>query len=257
MEDMNIQLDAWIPVEPQNIYDDPAFFSGYRALRQNDTGLNGAVEVPALRLLLPALSGCRVLDLGCGFGDFARYARSCGAASVTALDVSRKMLDEAVRLTNDPQIHYVQGAIEQFAAAAQPFDLVVSSMALHYVMDCAAVASKVFGALKPGGRFVFSVEHPVCTAHPDGWVPGSEGELLHWALREYQTEGPRNTSWFVDGVCKYHRTVATYTNLLLAAGFRIEKLLEPAPTAEELAARPHLQAAAHRPAILILAATRP
>ncbi|UGA37555.1 hypothetical protein JOS77_26880 [Chromobacterium haemolyticum] len=57
----------------QNIYDHPVFFSQYQALRDNDSGLNGALEQPALRDALPPLSGADVLDLGCGFGDFARW----------------------------------------------------------------------------------------------------------------------------------------------------------------------------------------
>ncbi|MBL3586564.1 class I SAM-dependent methyltransferase [Rhodovulum sulfidophilum] len=83
---------------PQNVYDDPVFFNGYKKLRQNDTGLNGALEVPALHALLPNLSGKSILDLGCGFGDFARYARGAGAHSVTAVDLSQKMISEAERL---------------------------------------------------------------------------------------------------------------------------------------------------------------
>ncbi|RMX07903.1 class I SAM-dependent methyltransferase [Corticibacter populi] len=83
---------------PQNIYDDPVFHAGYKALRQQDTGLNGALEVPALLAQLPDLCGLAVLDLGCGFGDFARHARTRGAAGVVAVDVSASMLAEARRL---------------------------------------------------------------------------------------------------------------------------------------------------------------
>jgi len=64
-----------MPAPPQNIYDNQQFFEGYKHLRDQDTGLNGALEVPAIRPLLPDLSGKRVLDLGSGFGGFARYAR--------------------------------------------------------------------------------------------------------------------------------------------------------------------------------------
>jgi 2-polyprenyl-3-methyl-5-hydroxy-6-metoxy-1,4-benzoquinol methylase len=77
---------------PQNIYDDPDFFAGYRDLRASDGGLNGALEVPALLRLLADLAGADVLDLGCGFGDFARLARARGAASVTGVDISERML---------------------------------------------------------------------------------------------------------------------------------------------------------------------
>jgi 2-polyprenyl-3-methyl-5-hydroxy-6-metoxy-1,4-benzoquinol methylase len=244
-------------IQPQNIYDDPTFFIGYKNLRQNDTGLNGAIEVPALCQLLPDLTGSNVLDLGCGFGDFARYARQKGATSVTALDVSTNMLEEAVRLTDDPQIHYVQCAIEQFQAPAQLFDLIVSSLALHYVENYSAVTQRVFDALKPAGQFIFSVEHPVCTANPTGWIRNDKDEVLYWPLNHYQTEGQRNTSWFIEGVRKYHRTMATYINVLLSVGFKLDFLGEPTPTAEALAMRPQLQIENCRPPFLLIAVSRP
>lgn len=242
---------------PQNIYDDPTFFAGYKALRHADSGLNGAIEVPALRQLLPSLAGRHVFDLGCGFGHFARYAREAGAATVTALDISQKMLEEASRLTNDPAISYVHGSIESYAFEPGSFDVIVSSMALHYVADYAAAVHRVFEALKPGGRFVFSVEHPVCTANPIGWIKDEDGKMLHWPLDHYLHEGQRNTNWFVDGVVKYHRTVATYINVLIAAGFKLDHLGEPGPTAEAMASRPALASEKRRPPILVLAVTRP
>ncbi len=242
---------------PQNIYDDPAFFEGFKDLRQNDRGLNGALEIPALRDLLPALAGKRVLDLGCGFGEFARFAREEGAASVMALDASEKMLTEAHRLTNDHAIVYLHRLIETFVPEARSFDLVVSSMALHYVRDYGAVTQRVFEALRSGGRFVFSVEHPVCTANPVGWVRDDEGNVLYWPLDRYQEEGERTTTWFVAGVRKYHRTVSSYVNALTANGFHLERLNEPLPTAEALALRPAMATESRRPPVLLLAALRP
>lgn len=82
--------------------------SGYKALRQHDSGLNGALELPAIRALLPELSHLNMLNLGSGFGDFARYARANGAAHVTGIELSTRMLAEAQRLTDDPGINFVQ-----------------------------------------------------------------------------------------------------------------------------------------------------
>ncbi len=79
---------------PQNIYDDTTFFEGYKSLRDGDTGLNGALEIPALHRLLPDLSNLDVLDLGCGFGEFVRSARTQDAAIVTGVDISARMLEE-------------------------------------------------------------------------------------------------------------------------------------------------------------------
>jgi ubiquinone/menaquinone biosynthesis C-methylase UbiE len=242
---------------PQNIYDHPEFFTGYRALREADSGLNGALEQPAFHRLVPPLADRRVLDLGCGFGDFARYARSAGACSVVGIDVSRNMLAEARRRTDDEAISYVEAALEDYRPPAQSFDLVVSSLALHYVEDYASLVARIFDTLVPGGDFVFSVEHPVCTAHPSGWVMGESGQASHWPLDHYRDEGRRDTRWFVDGVVKYHRTVETYVNTLLEQGFILRRMSEPEPTAEALAARPTLDRERRRPPFLLLSASRP
>jgi ubiquinone/menaquinone biosynthesis C-methylase UbiE len=146
---------------PQNIYDDLVFFNGYKTLRETDSGLNGALEFPALLRLLPDLKGLRILDLGCGFGHFARYASSQQAVCVVAVDISERMLAEAKKLTNDAAITYELCAIEAFAPQSNHFDLVTSSLALHYVEDYAGVLGRVFQALKSGGKFIFSVEHPI------------------------------------------------------------------------------------------------
>ncbi|WP_242612498.1 methyltransferase domain-containing protein [Corticibacter populi] len=146
--------------------------------------------------------------------------------------------------------------MEDLQSEDAAFDLVVSSMALHYVDDYAAVVRKVFAALRPGGRFVFSVEHPVCTAHPAGWVRNAQGEALYWPLDDYQRQGRRSTAWFVDGVVKFHRTVEHYVNTLIERGFRLEHLGEPRPLPACLAERPALQETMRRPPVLLLAACR-
>lgn len=241
----------------QNIYDHPVFFSQYQALRDSDTGLNGALEQPALRDALPPLSGADVLDLGCGFGDFARWARAQGAASVTAVDLSERMLEQARARTCDSDIQYRRAGIEDFQSPAGAYDLAVSSLALHYVADYAAVAARVFAALRPGGVFALTVEHPICTASPQGWALDAAGEPSHWTLDAYFQQGARETRWFVDGVIKQHRTVESYVAGLLGAGFQLLHLGEPAPDERALARQDGLRPHARRPALLLLTARKP
>lgn len=241
---------------PSNVYDQTEFFAGYKALRQGDTGLNGALEVPAMRRLLPPLAGKTVVDLGCGFGEFARFAREQGARFVLAVDQSGRMLDEARSLTNDPGIRFVHAAMETFEVNPGSCDLVTSSLALHYVEDLEGVARRVWAALRPRGVFIFSVEHPVCTANPVGWLQDGEGRRAQWPLDCYQDEGPRDTRWFVEGVRKYHRTVETYVTTLLSAGFLLEALVEPTPTPAALSVRPDLKDDLRRPPVLLLSWSR-
>ena len=240
----------------QNIYDDEEFFTGYSRLPRSVEGLAAAPEWPALRALLPPLGGLRVLDLGCGFGWFCRWARENGAAAVLGIDVSEKMLARARAETRDAAITYVRADMERPALPAAAFDLVYSSLALHYIADLDGLIAAVHRALAPGGHLVFSVEHPIYTAPTaPGWSAAGSGRKI-WPVDGYLDEGPRSTDWLTKGVIKQHRTLATYVNLLLRQGFALSHLEEWGPTAEQIAARPSLADEHQRPPFLLIAARR-
>ena len=241
----------------QNKYDDPDFFAGYSAMPRSVGGLSEAQEWHAFRALLPDLAGKRVLDLGCGFGWHCRYAREHGAGSVVGVDLSEKMLARAKATTDDPAIEYRRAAMEDIDFPAGAFDVVISSLALHYVERLDLVSQKIHNCLRPGGAFILSVEHPMFSALPgQDWHHGPDGERLHWPLDDYQAEGRRHTTWIAADVVKYHRTLATTVNTLIDAGFRITRLAEPKPTVEMLAAQPGLKDDFRRPTFLIIAAER-
>ncbi len=238
----------------QNIYDDPDFFAGYSQFRRSREGLAGAPEWPTLRSMLPSLEGLRVLDLGCGFGWFARWAREMGAESVVGVDLSEKMLDRARALTHDPLVTYCQANIENLTLPDASFDLVYSSLALHYLEDFSAVCSTIHKLLVPSGHLVFSVEHPIYTApsHPE-WRIEADGSMI-WPLDSYLLEGKRVTDWITQGVVKYHRTVSHYVNSLLEQGFHLVRLEEWGPSQEQIYEWHELAGELHRPPFLLIAA---
>src|SRR6201986_4241794 len=98
-------------VMTQNIYDNDAFFAGYSQLPRSERGLEGAPEWASLRAMLPEIAGLRVLDLGCGFGWFCRWALEQSALSVIGIDVSEKMLARA-KMESDPAIQYLQADMD-------------------------------------------------------------------------------------------------------------------------------------------------
>ncbi|RAP74190.1 class I SAM-dependent methyltransferase [Paenibacillus montanisoli] len=241
----------------QNKYDDPDFFAAYNQMPRSVGGLDAAGEWPALRALMPELKDKRLLDLGCGLGWHCRYALQMGAKSVIGIDLSDKMIARAKALTDDPAIEYRRMAIEDIDFEARQFDVVISSLALHYIERFDDVCRSVFEAVVPGGSFILSVEHPVFTARAaQDWHYGTKGERLHWPVDDYQQEGKRDTRFLGSDVVKYHRTAATLINTLIEAGFTIKKLSEPQPTEEALAAYPDMRDETRRPIFLLIAAEK-
>ncbi|KAA2213149.1 class I SAM-dependent methyltransferase [Teichococcus oryzae] len=240
---------------PQNIYDDPDFFAGYSQLARSRKGLAAAPEWPAIQAVLPPLAGRAVVDLGCGFGWFCRWARQQGAASVLGLDLSERMLDRARTGTDDPAIAYRRADLNRPALPEAAFDLAYSSLVLHYLEDLPALLAALRRALRPGGHFVFTAEHPVFTAPSrPGWVRDAEGRDT-WPVDGYLREGPRVTDWLAPGVVKQHRTLGTLLTLLIRAGFTLRHVEEWGPAEAQVAAQPELAAERERPAFLLVAAT--
>lgn len=241
----------------QNIYDNPAFFAGYSQLPRQLHGLAGAPEWPAIRAMLPALAGKRVVDLGCGFGWASRWMRTQGAASVLGLDLSQNMIARARADTPDSAIEYRIADLETLELPEAAFDLVYSALAFHYVADFRCLARMVHQALAGGGGgLVFTIEHPIfmAAANPR-WIADEHGRKS-WPVNRYSVEGERRTDWFAKGVLKYHRTLGTTLNTLIDAGFELSRVEEFAPTREQIEQLPELVEELERPMMLLVSARK-
>ncbi len=242
----------------QNIYDNETFFEGYQKLREREVNANNLFEIPARYALLPDLKGLRVLDLGCGMGDDCMEYIWRGAKEVVGADISEKMLNAAKEKNSDPNITYIRMPMEDLNELVGEFDLVVSSLAIHYVEDYKGVLKEVNRLLKKGGEFIFSQEHPVNSCYGGGerWTKDENGTKIYCNLANYGIEGERESTWFVDNVKKYHRMFSTVINDLIDAGFVIEKLTEPLPTEELIKKYPDYYDLYHRPDFLLVKAKK-
>lgn len=245
---------------PQNIYDNPEFFAAYDRMREEGKGLNYALEQPAIRGLLRSeaeIAGKRVLDFGCGAGEQARWLVEQGAASVLGTDISERMLEKAMAQPH-PKIEYLRSAAEELSLPDGSFHLVASSLMFHYVDDLYGLLARVRRWLVTGGMLVFSTEHPMFTAanglFTDRWTRDADGKLEAWKIDRYLDEGKRVSRWFVDGVVRYHRTVATLINSLIDTGFRITRVLEPHASEEAERRNPDLLEERKAPAFIFIAA---
>ncbi len=241
----------------ENKYDDPVFFEKYAQMDRSRLGLQGAGEWKTLEAMLPDFAGRDVLDLGCGYGWHCAYAAEHGARSVLGLDISGKMLEVARGHHAASVIEYRRMAMEDADFADGSFDVVLSSLAFHYVADFGALVRKIVRWLRPGGDFVFSCEHPVFTAEgPQDWYRDEQGNILHFPVDNYYIEGRRQAVFLGERVTKYHRTLTSYVGALLSGGFTLTGLAEPQPPQEMIDTVPGMADELRRPMMLILSAKK-
>ncbi|MGI5884798.1 MAG: class I SAM-dependent methyltransferase [Candidatus Spyradocola sp.] len=240
----------------ENKYDDARFFEKYSQMARSQYGLAGAGEWPALQALLPDFSGKDVLDLGCGYGWHCAYAAAHGAKTVLGIDLSERMLAVAQSKNAAPCVTYRRCAMEDLVLPDASADIVLSSLAFHYVRDFAPLVRNIARWLRPGGAFLFSVEHPVFTAQgPQDWVYDAQGNILHFPVDHYYEEGERHAVFLGEPVIKYHRTLTTYLDTLLDNGFRLARVVEPKPP-ESMLDLPGMRDEMRRPLMLLVSAQK-
>ena len=242
----------------QNIYDNEIFFNGYSKIRENENNANNMFEKPALFSLLPTLNNKTVLDLGCGYGEHCIHFVEEGAKRVVGIDISQKMLAIAKAEKAHQNISYLNMEMEDIGELQERFDIIVSSLAFHYVEDFKALIKNIYRLLNDGGVLAFSQEHPINTCFSDGsrWIKDENGKKLFANISNYSVDGERESTWFVERVKKYHRTFSTIINTLIEAGFQIDKLIEPVPTPEILKENPDYKDLLHKPDFLLIKATK-
>lgn len=240
----------------ENPYNNDIFFKKYSEMSRSKEGLNGAGEWSELQRLLPDFAGKSVLDLGCGYGWHCAYAAGHGASSVLGIDISDKMLRTAREKNSHSKITYRQEAMEDLHFDYSTFDIVLSSLAFHYIENYQELVRNIHQWLTPGGSFVFSVEHPVFTAYgSQDWIYDESGKILHFPVDNYYYEGKRDAVFLGEHVTKYHRTLTTYLHTLLMEGFTILDVVEPMPP-ENMMDLPGMKDEMRRPMMLLISARK-
>ena len=176
--------------------------------------------------LLGDVAGRRVLEVGSGAAQCARWLSAQGADPV-ALDLSLEMLQHGRRigLAAALEVPLVQADAARLPFGSGTFDVACSAYgALPFVADSAAVMREVARVLRPGGRWVFAVTHPVRWSFPDD--PGSAGLVArdsYFDRRPYVEQDEQGVATYVE----HHRTLGDRVRELVGAGFRLVNLVEP------------------------------
>ena len=189
-----------------------------------------------------AVEGLRVLDAGCGEGVFCRELAARGAL-VVGVDISEELVG-AARAAASPkgtEVHYLCGSLTKLGSLEDAsFDLVTSVMVLMDVLELTPAVRELARCLKPGGRLLYSVCHPVTDRDGEGFTVGHDGCVNGFHFGNYFDRTPRRENWsFVDDarraigpdmtVINFPRTVGDYLNSTIESGLVVERVSEPVP----------------------------
>jgi SAM-dependent methyltransferase len=179
--------------------------------------------------LLGDVRGQRILDFGCGGGHNA-VACALAGAEVVGIDLSAVQLAaaRALALAHGVAVEWLQGDSGRLARwQGAPFDVLLAIQVLPYVDEPAALLRSAGKLLRPGGRIIVSIDHPL----RDCFVDTEMDELSPYPVRSYFDQEP--LVWkFAEGMPMraHHRPLGQWIAWMVEAGLHLQKLIElPAP----------------------------
>ena len=223
--------------------------AGYDIYRD---GLN----TPAFLEMLPEVGGLSGLDVGCGEGHNTRLVAERGAR-MTGIDISENFVRHArEEERREPRgIRYARASAVELPFQNASFDFATAFMSLMDIPETGRVLAEVFRVLRPGAFFQFSITHPCFdTPHREnlrdetgrtdaievgGYFHGREGEVKEWLFSAAPPEVREGLPPFRVPV--FMRTLSSWLNRLVEAGFVLERFGEPYPDDEAVREHPGLQ----------------
>jgi SAM-dependent methyltransferase len=194
-----------------------------------------------------------VLDVGCGEGQVARLASRLGARRVVGVDPTAAQVVEATARGGGPS--YARSGAASLPFGSETFDAVVACLVFEHIREVDAAIAEVSRVLRPGGRFLFFLNHPLLQTPNSGWI---DDQILdppeqYWRIGPYLVESETIEEVEKDVFIPFiHRPLSRYVNALAEAGLRLAHMGEPAPPPGFLERANEYQEAATIPRLLFL-----
>jgi SAM-dependent methyltransferase len=204
---------------------------------------------PVVFRLLGELRGMRVLDAGCGNGYLSRLMAQRGAL-VTGVEPAAALYEYALAQERDGEqrVRYIQADLSSGADIGSGYDVVVANMVFLAIPDWRAAMRNCVAALRVGGLFVFSVNHPCFEGGIGSWVRTGCLEIREY-LHEYERTGPHGPN--------FHRPLSWYVNEVVQLGCHINEMAEPGLDPQTAASDPDaLGGYVHFPDYIVIAASK-
>lgn len=194
----------------------------------------------------------RLLDVGCGEGQVARLAAGAGL-DVVGADPALAQVGVARARGGGPA--YLQGSAAALAVRSGSVDAAVACLVFEHIAEVDAALGEVARVLRPGGRFLFLLNHPLLQTPGSGWIDDQfvDPPEQYWRIGPYLTEA--DTLEEVEKgvfIRFFHRPLSRYLNAAIGAGLLLEHMEEPAPPPGFLARAEEYAQAATVPRLLFL-----
>ena len=171
----------------------------------------------------------RMLDIGCGEGQVARLA---AAGGMTPVGIDPAFAQVSVARGRDGGATYAQGAAIPLPIADGSVDAAVACLVFEHIADLDGALAEVGRVLRPGGTFLFLLNHPLLQTPGSGWI---DDQILdppeqYWRVGPYLHE--TDTLEQVEKgifIRFWHRPLSRYLNSARASGMVLEHMEEPAP----------------------------
>lgn len=238
----------------QEFYDRPEVRTRYLAHRARSDNPNDTLERPIFLELAGDLSNLDIIDLGCGDALFGKEALLRGAQSYIGVEVSKAMVDIALETLTGTSGRIHHESIETWKVQGEQADLISSRLALNYVENLKPVFQEVYKALRPGGRMILSLEHPVITSN---FASLAAGRRTAWLVDNYFKSGARVHLWLGQEITKYHHTLEEYLDLIVDAGFELERIRESRPQKSNFLSEAEYERRLRIPLFLFVVALKP
>ncbi|MDQ0273546.1 SAM-dependent methyltransferase [Cytobacillus purgationiresistens] len=147
----------------------------------------------------------------------------------------------------------IHSALELYSFSVSNYHMIVSQLVLHYLEDFRQICENIYNSLHSGGKFVFSVQHPVITSS----FKSSGAKRADWVVDDYFQKGKRIEPWIEEQVIKYHRTIEEYFMILKDTGFIINELSEATPDEKNFPSREEYERRKRMPLFLLFSCEKP
>ena len=195
----------------------------------------------------------RLIDIGCGEGQVARLA--VRRRGLTALGIDGAAAQLAAARERAGGAVYCRGSATSLCVRDASADAAVACLVLEHVADLDAALGEVARVLRPGGRFLLVLNHPLLQTPGSGWIDDQvlDPPEQYWRVGAYLSEGSTVEQVEKDVFIRFHhRPLSRYINTASELGLQLVRMDEPAPPPGFLSEAEEYTDAASIPRLLFL-----